>query len=128
MAMEPFNFVDKEGLPEALAAAGLRVIQKGGQWLASNAAGAQAIVNSYDPLPWLKAKKQAALDAHFDAHFGLARFVREGNSTSVTATNVGNFLSAVTNRYRALRIAIATAADLATLTDIDVASGWPNNP
>lgn len=126
--MEPFNFVDKEGLPEALTAAGLRVVQKGAQWLASDAVAAQAIVDSYDPLPWLKQKKQATLDKHFDEHCDLPRFIREGTVITVTSTQVGNFLRDVTNNYRTLRAQIASAVDQAALSAIDIASGWPSNP
>lgn len=93
---------------------------------------AQAYVSAYvggaAELAWTKQRKQTALDALFDANFDLAKFIRAGTVTTITAANVGTFLATITNNYRSLRAQIAGAADLATLSAININSGWPGNP
>lgn len=88
----------------------------------------QSYVGGAEQLNFSKAQKQAALDALFDANFDLAKFIRGGTSTSITATNVGTFLATITNNYRSLRAQISTASTLAILNGINISSGWPSNP
>lgn len=80
------------------------------------------------PIAFLRAQKQGALDAFFDANFDLKAFIRAGSAATVTAANVGTFLATITNNYRALRASIAAAADAATVNAININSGWPSNP
>jgi hypothetical protein len=75
-----------------------------------------------------RTQKQTALDALFDANFDLAKFIRGGTATTITAANVGTFLATITNNYRSLRAQIAAASTLATLNAININSGWPSNP
>lgn len=85
-------------------------------------------VGSASQLAFNKAQKQATLDALFDANFDLAKFIRGGTSTGITAANVGTFLATITNNYRSLRAQISAASTLATLNATNVNSGWPSNP
>ncbi len=88
--------------------------------------------NSYSgsasELQFWKTKQQAALDAVFDANFDLAKFIRGGTITTITATNIGTFLATITNNYRTLRANIAAAASVAAVQAININSGWPSNP
>lgn len=72
--------------------------------------------------------KQAALDALFDSHFDLAKFIRGGTITTITAANVGTFLATIANNYRSLRAQIAAASSVAALNAININAGWPSNP
>lgn len=98
----------------------------------ADTASAQSFLSSYvgsaTELAWNKQKKQIALDALFDANFDLAKFIRGGTATNITAANVGTFLATITNNYRSLRTSIASAADLTALNAININSGWPSNP
>ena len=130
MTLRSFAFLDKgPGLIEAIEAAGITIARHGAHgWRASDPGEAARIAAAYDPLPWLKARKQAALDALFDARFDVARFMRDGTATAVTGAQVGAFLAAATNRYRLLRAAILAASDAAALDAVDLDAGWPANP
>lgn len=75
-----------------------------------------------------KAQAQIALDAEFDANFDLAKFIRGGTATGVTAAQVGTFIAMIANNYRTLRGAIASAANVAAVNSINIAGGWPSNP
>jgi hypothetical protein len=85
-------------------------------------------VGGADELNHHKTLKQAELDAFFDQFFDFDQFIRTGTATSVTATQVGNFLAQITNNYRTLRASIKNASSVAVVEAINVQSGWPNNP
>lgn len=97
----------------------------------SDAATVTSTLNSYtgsaSQLAYAKQVKQAALDTLFNANFDLAKFIRGGTATGITAANVGTFLAQITNNYRTLRASIAAAADVATVNAISL-NGWPSNP
>jgi hypothetical protein len=98
-------------------------------WVSNNNAQAQTIIDT--STLWLtaaKALKQAALDDQFDSKFDLTKFIRGGTATTITATNVGNFLAQITNNYRTLRAQIAAASTVAIVQAIDITAGWPANP
>lgn len=123
----------REGLDTALQAAGFSPafispdgLNVGDVTAAQNFLS--AYVGSASELSFNKTKKQTALDALFDANFDLAKFIRGGTSTTITATNVGTFLATITNNYRSLRAQIAAASTLAILNAINLNSGWPSNP
>jgi len=80
------------------------------------------------PLAFFQAQYQAKLDAFFDANFDLKAFIRAGSSTTVTGTNVGNFLATITNNYRTLRAQITAATTVAQVQAVNINSGWPANP
>lgn len=100
------------------------------QTLAAGSTQAQvdSAAASFFPVADYQAAKQAQLDALFDIKFDLAKFIRAGTATTVTAANVGTFLSQITNNYRTLRASIAAAASVAAVNAIDVTAGWPSNP
>ena len=77
---------------------------------------------------WYKKRKLINLDEQFDKNFDLAKFIRNGTATNITAANVGTFLAAITNNYRSLRAAINAASDIAAVNAINLNSGWPSNP
>lgn len=98
-------------------------------WASLDNATAQGIIDT--PGQWLvaaKAQKQTVLDEQFDNKFDLAKFIRGGNSTTITANNVGTFLATITNNYRSLRASIAAAATVDAVVAIDLTAGWPGNP
>lgn len=65
--MSPITYTEKGfGLHEAVRAAGHRLEQVNGQWLADDAAAVQAIIDGYDPLPEAKARKWEAIKAERD--------------------------------------------------------------
>jgi len=80
------------------------------------------------PLAWWKTYWQLQLDTLLDNNFDLKAFIRAGNSTSVTGTQVGNFLATITDNYRSLRASIAAAASVAAVQAININNGWPSNP
>ena len=120
------------GLKEAIESSGHFVSAGPDGWSVDNVEAVQAIINGYsggaDELTYWKNLCQAKLDAEFDANFDLAKFIRGGTSTSITATNVGNFLAQITNNYRSLRASIANATTVAAVQAISITSGWPANP
>lgn len=85
-------------------------------------------VGSATELSFNKTQKQTALDALFDANFDLAKFIRGGTITTITAANVGTFLATIANNYRSLRAQIAAASSVAALNAININAGWPSNP
>lgn len=87
-----------------------------------------AAAATFFPIADYRAAKQAQLDALFDAKFDLAKFIRAGTATAVTAANIGTFLAQITNNYRTLRASIAGAASVSAVNAIDATSGWPSNP
>lgn len=126
--MGPVDFIakDKPGLAEAIAKAG-RVLQVvDGVAVADDPVAVQAIIDTYDPLPYLKARKQAALHAAAD-RIDLFKLIDAGEA-QITNAQFTTFMVAVTNRYRALKGQIAGAADQAALSAIDIKAGWPGNP
>lgn len=100
--------------------------------MVSDVATVNAVLASYAgsalELSYNKTQKQTALDVLFDANFDLAKFIRGGTSTTITAANVGTFLATITNNYRSLRAQIANASTLAILNAVNINSGWPANP
>lgn len=80
------------------------------------------------PIAWLRAEKQADFDSYFDASFDIKAYIRAGTVTTVTGTQAGNFLAAITDNYRTLRASIASAANASTLNAINYTTGWPANP
>ena len=120
------------GLADSAAAAGISWTIRPDGLHVSDVDAANALISTYSgsaaQLAWIKAQKQAALDAAFDTNFDLAKFIRGGTATTITATNVGNFLATITNNYRALRASIASAATVAAVNAININSGWPSNP
>jgi hypothetical protein len=80
------------------------------------------------PLPWLKAEKQQALDDLLDASAGLAGIIRAGTVTTVTGAQAGTLVAGLTNNYRSLKAAIASAANATVLNAININAGWPANP
>ena len=117
------NFTAQNGGPVSISPDGLHVAD---QTLAQ--AYLASFVGSATELAYNKTIKQAALDALFDANFDLAKFIRGGQSTGITATNVGNFLATITNNYRSLRAQIAAATSVAQVQAININAGWPSNP
>lgn len=95
---------------------------------AQQTAAQNVITNFNVPLETARAAKQTALDALLDNNFDLKAFIRAGSSTTVTGTNVGNFLATICDNYRSLRSQIAAAANLTALNSININSGWPSNP
>lgn len=79
-------------------------------------------------LTYIKRQKQAALDALFDASFDLAKFIRGGTTSPVTAAQIGTFLATITSNYRLLRASIASAVNVAAVNAININGGWPANP
>lgn len=120
------------GLPQTIESQGHSIANAPDGWYSGDAAAAQIIINSYSgsasELSWWQRQQQASLDALFDARFDLAKFIRGGTVTTITATNVGNFLAQITNNYRSLRASIAAATTVAAVQAIDVTTGWPANP
>ena len=120
------------GLHQAVVAAGHWLAEIGGVWTADNPIAVQAIINGYAgsaaQLTFAKADKQALLDDQFDQHFDLAKFIRGGTATTVTAAQVGTFLATITNNYRTLRASITAASTVAAVAAVNIASGWPSNP
>lgn len=98
----------------------------------SDVATVTAIMSAYSggasELTFHKMQKQMALDALFDASFDLAKFIRAGTSSTITAANVGAFLAQTTNNYRSLRAQIAAGATVAIVDAININNGWPANP
>lgn len=54
------------GLHDAINAAGFSLWEENGQWLSSDDAAVQAIIDAYDPLPDAKARKWEAIKAERD--------------------------------------------------------------
>ena len=127
------NPTSPNALIDLEARLGARIYAVGGVWFTDgDPTAVQNYLNSYvggpDELAYYRSAQQALLDAEFDQHFDLAKFIRGGTVTTVTATNVGNFLAQITNNYRSLRAQIAAAATVAAVQAINIASGWPSNP
>lgn len=130
------NWAETAGLDAALQVAGLPVWADGPtgskMCAAANLTAVTSFVTAYSgsatQLAYAKAQKQVALDALLDGNFDLKAFIRAGSSTGVTAAGVGTFLATITNNYRTLRASIAAAIDVATVTAINISSGWPGNP
>lgn len=120
------------GFSETCEAAGIHLEIGPDGVYASDVSAAQSLFATYSgsaaELAWWKAQKQIALDALFDAHFDLAKFIRDGTATNVTANNVGTFLSTITNNYRSKRANISAAVSVAAVQAVNVNSGWPSNP
>jgi hypothetical protein len=72
--------------------------------------------------------QQMALDAIFNQNFNLGNFIMQGTVTSVTGTQLANFLAQITNNYRTLRAQIAACTTKQQVGAIDITSGWPANP
>lgn len=127
--MGPVNFIakDKPGLAEAITQAGRFLQINDGVALADDPVAVQAIIDSYDPLPYLKARKTAILQANAEERIDLFKLIDAG-SAQITNAQFTTFMVAVTNRYRALKSQIASAADQAALSAINISSGWPGNP
>ena len=87
-----------------------------------------AYVGSATELADAKATKQAALDALLDQNFDFKAFIRAGTATGITGANIGTFLATITNNYRTLRSAIASASTVQNVQAVNINSGWPNNP
>jgi hypothetical protein len=75
-----------------------------------------------------QAQKQARLDQILNDHVDIGGLVRDGTVTTITGTQVSNFLASGTNNYRSLRAQIAAATTAAQANAIDVTAGWPANP
>jgi hypothetical protein len=121
-----------DGLTTAARSAGITWSFEPDGLHVSDVAASNALISSYSgsaaQLAYSKTQKQIALDALFDANFDLAKFIRGGTSTAITAANVGTFLAAITNNYRSLRANIAAAASVSAVLAININSGWPSNP
>lgn len=124
--------IQPTGLCAAFQTQGHFVAQAPEGWLVDDAAAFLTFVSAYSgsatELSWSKTQKQTALDTLFDANFDLAKFIRAGTLTTVTAAQFGTFLATITNNYRSLRAQIATASTVAAVNAINVSSGWPSNP
>lgn len=121
------NFTDKPGLAEEIAKRGYFLQINDGVARSSDDAAVQSIIDTYDPLPYLKAKKAAILQANADDRIDLFKLIDSG-SAQITNAQFTTFMVAMTNRYRSLKAQIAAAADQAALNAIDISSGWPGNP
>lgn len=126
--MGPVTYTELPGLAAAIRDAGYFIVRQDGVMLASNPAAVQAIIDGYDPLPTLKAEKLARLKEAVQARADLFGLMDSGSSTSVTATQFGQFWAAAINNYRNLKASIQAAPDAQTLTAINLGSGWPANP
>lgn len=126
-----------DGFAPTILAKGHSIVGNPNNWEVSNAAAVLSIFNAYsggtDQLAWSKSNnfgtgKQDKLDALFNANFDLAKFIRGGTATTITAANIGTFLATITNNYRSLRSQIANATTVAAVNAININSGWPSNP
>lgn len=118
-----------DGLVEQIEAAGIVIRRVGGtRWYVSDVAAARAIAAGYSPLAAQKRAWIARLDAEADARLSLPAIMRAGSATNVTAAQISGYLAQATNRYRTLRTAGQSAANLAALQALDPMSGWPSNP
>lgn len=61
------NYIEKgSGLHAAISAAGHRLVQADGEWVSSDDAAVQAIIDAYDPLPEARARKWLQVQAERD--------------------------------------------------------------
>lgn len=75
-----------------------------------------------------QALKQAQLDAAFPPHMDTVLMAKGGRSTTLTGTDIANFLAQSANNYRSLKSQIALATTAAQVQAIDITAGWPANP
>jgi hypothetical protein len=80
------------------------------------------------PLAWWQAQQQAANFAYLSTFFNFVNFIDGGTLTTLTGTQVGNFIASCANNYRSKKAAIAAATTSAQVIAIDVTSGYPANP
>lgn len=111
-----------------LDAAGIVIERRTDGLYCNNPVLADQIAGAFDPFPYAKTRKQAALDKLLYDNFDFVKFIRAGSSTSITGNNIGNFLATITNNYRTKRAAITAATTQADLDAVNLATGWPNNP
>lgn len=64
--MQPINWTEKPGLHAAITKAGYSVVWINGTYLADDAMAVQAIVDSYDPLPFMRQALHASIAAKRD--------------------------------------------------------------
>ena len=133
MRLHPISrFAYRQGLAEAVEAAGITIINRGGVWCASDPEVARSIAARYSPLAWLKSNGYGTgrLDLLRDA--ATARMsplaLLDGGSNAVTAEQIGAFLAGVATHYRTLKAAIETARDEGELAAVDIDNGWPDWP
>jgi hypothetical protein len=125
----PINYIEYgEGLHAAVRAAGYRIWNQSGQAMADNPQAVQAIIDAYDPMPWLRARKLDALKDAVREKVDLFGLMDGGSATNITATQFATFWATATNNYRSLKAQIAAAPDQATLAAISLGAGWPANP
>lgn len=73
------NYIEKgSGLHAEISAAGHRIVQADGNWISSDDAAVQAIIDAYDPLPEARARKWVQVQAERDRRKN-AGFVVAGN-------------------------------------------------
>ena len=61
------NYIEKGiGLHDALQAAGIKLVERDGVWISSDDVGAQAIIDSFDPVPYEQEMAKARLVIQFD--------------------------------------------------------------
>lgn len=123
------NYIEKgSGLHNAVRDAGHWLWAEGDLWFASNAAVVQAIINSFDELAYRKAQRIKRLDEAAIERIGLLAFIQAGTLTTVTGTQVANFIASAANNYRTIRQTINNAPSIAEVEAVVLTSGWPANP
>lgn len=85
-------------------------------------------VGSTTELEWHRTQLQAQLDTNLNNNFNLIAFIRAGTISTLTGTNVANFLANSSNNYRKLRDQISSATTIAQLQAVNINAGWPSNP
>ncbi len=118
------------GLHEAITAAGHYLVQTDGEWVSSDDAAVQAIIDAYDPLPPAKAAKIAAINAECRARL-IARF---GTAEEQVSRSLGLYgadeqlalsagISATVDASNAASNAVLAAADISAVGA--VSANWP---
>lgn len=75
-----------------------------------------------------QALKQAQLDVILGDNADIIVMIQNGTVSTLTGTQVANFLAGYANNYRNLRAQIAAATTAAQVRAIDINAGWPANP
>lgn len=136
------NYVEKgSGLHRAIESAGHWLECRGGAWVSSDDVAVQAIIDSYDPLPDLKAAKVAAIKAEglrriqsvlpAIENFEELRLLREIlMSVKATSLQLTTDITRVRDIYTAGSNAVATVNGYTTIAKVNAfdainSVGWP---
>lgn len=136
------NYVEKgSGLHRAIESAGHWLECRGGAWVSSDDVAVQAIIDSYDPLPDLKAAKVAAIKAEglrriqsvlpAIENFEELRLLREIlMSVKATSLQLTTDMTRVRDTYNAGANAVTTVNGFTTVAQVNAydpvtGPGWP---